>query len=223
VSPEEVRHIRSDTTATTTASVPWVRLLGFRQTWAYAVAKLLCDPVWFFYLFWLPKFLDTKYGVKLSGLALPLIVVYVVADIGSVAGGWLSSRLISRGWSINRARKTVMLVMACLIVPTAFAPLAPTMWVAILAVAVAAAAHQAWMANVFGAHARTSADSAVAARSDGEPAGRAGHLSRSLRLTHGLHCRNLVDRRASVGGVARRRSGSTSRFSGARRLGRVGA
>jgi ACS family hexuronate transporter-like MFS transporter len=149
VSPEEVRHIRSDATAITTAGVPWVRLLGFRQTWAYAVAKLLTDPVWFFYLFWLPKFLDTKYGVKLSGLALPLIVVYLVADVGSVAGGWLSSRLISRGWSINRARKTVMLVMACLIVPTAFAPFAPSMWVAILAVAVAASAHQAWMSNVF--------------------------------------------------------------------------
>ena len=149
VSEAELHHIRSDAPTVASGTVPWVRLLGFRQTWAYAVAKLIADPVWFFYLFWLPKFLDTKYGVKLSGLALPLIVVYVIADVGSVAGGWLSSRLISSGWSINRARKTVLLIMACLIVPTAFAPRAPTMWIAVLAVAVAAAAHQAWSANVF--------------------------------------------------------------------------
>ncbi len=149
VSRDELRHIRGDGPAVAGASVPWARLLGYRQTWAYATAKLIADPVWFFYLFWLPKFLDAKYGVKLSGLALPLIVVYVVADIGSIGGGWLSSTLIARGWSVNRARKTVMLLMACLIVPTALAPRAPTMWAAVLTVAVAAAAHQAWSTNVF--------------------------------------------------------------------------
>jgi ACS family hexuronate transporter-like MFS transporter len=149
VSRDELRHIQSDRPAVTSPSVPWIRLLGYRQTWAYATAKLIADPVWFCYLFWLPKFLDTKYGVKLSGLALPLIVVYLVADVGSIGGGWLSSRLIARGWSVNRSRKTAMLIMACLIVPTAFAPRAPTMWAAVLTVAVAAAAHQAWSANVF--------------------------------------------------------------------------
>jgi MFS transporter, ACS family, aldohexuronate transporter len=149
VSSTELDHIRSDDHETAAPRASWLRFLGLRQTWAFAVAKLIADPVWFFYLFWLPKFLDAKYGVKLSGLALPLIVVYLIADVGSIGGGWLSSRLIARGWSINRARKTTMLIMACLIVPTAFAPRAPNMWTAVLMVAVAAAAHQAWSANVF--------------------------------------------------------------------------
>jgi ACS family hexuronate transporter-like MFS transporter len=149
VTRAELRYIRGDGADVTEAPVPWTRLLGYKQTWAFAAGKLLADPIWWFYLYWLPKFLDAKYGVKLSGVALPLIVVYLVADVGSVGGGWLSSALIARGWSVNRARKTTMLVMACLIVPTAFAPLAPNMWAAVLIVAVAAAAHQAWSANVF--------------------------------------------------------------------------
>ena len=97
----------------------------------------------------MPKFLDARYGVKLSGIALPLIAVYVTADFGSIGGGWLSSWLIARGWSVNRARKTAMLAMALLILPTALAPLARGMWVAVGIVAVAAAAHQAWSANVY--------------------------------------------------------------------------
>lgn len=149
VTPAELAHIRSDPPDATEGQVPWVRLLGMRQTWAFAVGKLLADPVWWFYLYWLPKFLDTKYGVKLSSVALPLIVVYLIADVGSIGGGWLSSALLKRGWSVNRARKTAMLAMACLIVPTAFAPLAPSMWAAVLIVGVAAAAHQAWSANVY--------------------------------------------------------------------------
>jgi ACS family hexuronate transporter-like MFS transporter len=149
VSRAELRYIRGDGADATEAPVSWTRLLGYKQTWAFAVGKLLADPVWWFYLYWLPKFLDTKYGVKLSGVALPLIAVYLVADVGSVGGGWMSSALMARGWTANRARKTTMLVMACLIVPTAFAALAPNMWTAVLIVAVAAAAHQAWSANVF--------------------------------------------------------------------------
>jgi ACS family hexuronate transporter-like MFS transporter len=149
VSQAELGHIRSDGPEVIDAPVPWVRLLGYRQTWAFAIGKLFADPVWFFYLYWLPKFLDAKYGVSLGGVALPLIVVYLTADVGSVAGGWLSSTLIKRGWSVNRARKTAMLLMACLIVPTAFVTHAPNQWTAVLMVAVAAAAHQGWMANVF--------------------------------------------------------------------------
>jgi ACS family hexuronate transporter-like MFS transporter len=113
------------------------------------VGKLMTDPIWWFYLFWLPKFLDSAYGIKLSQVALPLVVVYLVADIGSVSGGWLSSGLIKRGWTVNRARKTAMLLMALAIVPTALAPRAGSMWTAVLAVGVAAAAHQGWSANVY--------------------------------------------------------------------------
>ena len=149
VTRTELAHIRSDPPDATSASVPWLQLLAYRQTWAFAVGKLLADPIWWFYLYWLPKFLDVKYGIKLSGVALPLIVIYLIADVGSIGGGWLSSALIKRGWTVNRARKTAMLAMALLIVPTAFAPAANTMWTAVLIVAVAAAAHQAWSANVY--------------------------------------------------------------------------
>ena len=149
VSPGELAHIRSDRDERAEVAVPWIRLLGVRQTWAFAVGKLLADPIWWFYLYWLPKFLDTTYGIRLAQLAPPLIVVYLVADVGSVGGGWLSSRLIQRGWTVNRARKTAMLAMALLIVPTAFAPLAGSMWAAVAIVSVAAAAHQAWSANVY--------------------------------------------------------------------------
>ena len=129
--------------------MPWVSLFGYRQTWAFIVGKLLADPVWWFYLYWLPKFLDAKYGVKLAQVAAPIIAVYLIADVGSVGGGWLSSALIKRGWSVNRARKATMLAMAILIMPTTLASQAPSMWAAVLIVAVAAAAHQAWSANVY--------------------------------------------------------------------------
>jgi ACS family hexuronate transporter-like MFS transporter len=130
-------------------NVPWVSLFGHRQTWAFVVGKLMADPVWWFYLYWLPKFLDAKYGVKLAQVAAPIIVVYLIADVGSVGGGWTSSALIKRGWSVNRARKATMLAMALLIVPTTLVSRAPSMWAAVLIVGVAAAAHQAWSANVY--------------------------------------------------------------------------
>jgi len=149
VSSDELAHIHSDPADPENARVPWIRLLCFRQTWAVAAGKLLADPIWWFYLYWLPKFLDARYGIKLAQVALPLIVVYVVADVGSIGGGWLSSSLIKRGWTVNRARKTTMLAMALLIVPTVLAPLAGSMWTAVLLVSVAAAAHQAWSANVY--------------------------------------------------------------------------
>jgi ACS family hexuronate transporter-like MFS transporter len=148
VSPEELAYIRSDPVEPP-GRVPWLRLLGYRQTWAFIVGKSLTDPVWLFYLFWLPKFLDTNYGVTLSGLAAPLVAIYLLADVGSVGGGWLSGALISRGWSVNRSRKTAMLVAAVLIVPTTLAPAADGMWTAVSIVAVAAAAHQWWSANLF--------------------------------------------------------------------------
>jgi ACS family hexuronate transporter-like MFS transporter len=149
LSGAELAHIRSDAPDPATGRVPWVRLLGQRQTWAVVGGKLLTDPIWWFYLYWLPKFLDAKYGIKLAQLALPLVIVYVVADAGSVAGGWLSGGLIQRGWTVNRARKATLLLMALAIVPTALAPRAGSLWTAVLLVSVAAAAHQGWSANVY--------------------------------------------------------------------------
>ncbi len=148
VSAQELAYIRSDPVEPTT-SVPWLTLLRHRQTWAFFIGKFLTDPIWWFYLYWLPKFLDAQYGVKLIGLAAPLIAIYLVADVGSVGGGWVSSALIKRGWSVNRGRKTAMLIAALLIVPTMFAPHARTLWVAVAIVSLAAAAHQWWSANLF--------------------------------------------------------------------------
>jgi MFS transporter, ACS family, hexuronate transporter len=148
VSRAELALIRSDPPDPET-SVSWVSLLRYRQTWAFATAKLLADPIWWFYLYWLPKFLDANYGIKLAQVAAPLIAVYLVADVGSVGGGWLSSALIKRGWTVNRARKTAMLAMALMIVPTMLAPHAGSMWMAVAIVSVAAAAHQGWSANAF--------------------------------------------------------------------------
>jgi MFS transporter, ACS family, hexuronate transporter len=148
VSPAELAYIRGDRPEPT-EPLPWVGLLARRETWAFVVGKAMTDPVWLFYLFWLPKFLDAGWGVRLSGLAAPLVAIYLVADVGSVAGGWFSSMLISRGWSVNRGRKAAMLVAAILIVPTALAPSAESMWVAVALVSVAAAAHQWWSANLF--------------------------------------------------------------------------
>lgn len=148
VSPAELAHIRSDP-GESTDPVPWLTLLTFRQTWAYMFAKLLSDPVWWFYLYWLPKFLDSNYGVTLAGLALPLVVIYSVADVGSIGGGWLSGFFISRGWSVNKARKITMLLAACLAVPTMLAPAAESMWMAVAFVCMAASAQQWWAANLF--------------------------------------------------------------------------
>jgi ACS family hexuronate transporter-like MFS transporter len=131
------------------ANIPWIKLLSYRQTWAVVAGKGLTDPVWWFYLFWLPKFLDAKYGIKLAGLALPLVVIYLIADVGSVGGGWLSAPLMRRGWSLNRARKTALLIPALLIVPTMLAPRVDGLWVAVLIVSLAAAAHQWWSANIY--------------------------------------------------------------------------
>jgi len=128
---------------------PWRALLGRRQTWAFIVGKALTDPVWLFYLFWLPKFLDASFGVRLVGLAAPLVVIYVAADVGSITGGWLSGALIKRGWSVNRGRKTALLAAALCVLPTMFAPAAGSMWVAVGIVSVAAGAHQWWSANLF--------------------------------------------------------------------------
>ena len=148
LSDAELSLIRSDP-AEPAGRVSWRSLFVRRQTWAFIVGKALTDPVWLFYLFWLPKFLDANFGVRLAGLAAPLIVIYVAADVGSVTGGWISGALINRGWSVNLGRKTALLIAALAIVPTMFAPSANSLWVAVAIVSVAAAAHQWWSANLF--------------------------------------------------------------------------
>jgi ACS family hexuronate transporter-like MFS transporter len=144
----ELAHIQSDPPEPETR-IPWARLIPLRQTWAFAIGKFLTDPIWWVYLFWLPKFLNTNYKLNITQIGLPLVVIYVVADIGSIGGGWLSSMLIKKGWSANKARKTAMLICAISVVPIVFAAKASSLWVAVGLVSIAAAAHQGWSANIF--------------------------------------------------------------------------
>jgi len=147
---EPARPLRlSDAERSGADTMSWGSLISRRQTWAFIVGKALTDPVWLFYLFWLPKFLDASFGVRLAGLAAPLVVIYVAADVGSITGGWMSGALIKRGWSVNRGRKTALLIAALCIVPTMFAPAASRLWVAVSIVSVAAGAHQWWSANLY--------------------------------------------------------------------------
>ena len=148
LSPAELAHIQSDPAEPTT-KIKWSRLFPHRQTWAFAVGKFMTDPIWWVYLFWLPKFLNSNYGLNITQIGLPLVVIYVAADFGSIGGGWLSSSLIKRGWSVNKSRKTAMLVCAIAVVPIIFAAHASSLWAAVAFVSLAASAHQGWSANMF--------------------------------------------------------------------------
>ncbi len=148
LSATELAHIQSDPPEPTT-KIPWARLFPHRQTWAFAAGKFLTDPIWWVYLFWLPKFLNTNYNLNITQIGLPLVVIYVAADVGSIGGGWLSGALIKRGWTVNKARKSAMLLCALSVVPIVFAAKASNLWVAVGLVSLAAAAHQGWSANIF--------------------------------------------------------------------------
>jgi len=131
--------------------VSWAMLLKYNQTWAFVLGKFLTDPVWWFYLFWLPAFLKAQYGIDGTAVALPVALVYTMSTIGSVGGGWLPLFLIKNNWPVFRARKTSMLIYALLVVPVVFAQFLGSinMWLAVFIIGVAAAAHQAWSANIF--------------------------------------------------------------------------
>jgi len=117
--------------------------------WAFTLAKFMTDPIWWFYLFWVPKFLNAKHGLTLAQLGLPLVAIYVMADIGSVAGGYLSSFFLKRAWSVNRSRKTAMLICACCVVPIVFVSGVQDTWRAVALLGLATAAHQGFSANLF--------------------------------------------------------------------------
>lgn len=148
LSAAELAYIERDA-ADPVTRVPWLRLIGRRETWAFAVGKFLTDPVWWMFLFWLPDFLVKRHGLDLKNFGPPLIVIYILSDLGSIAGGWLSSSLIHRGWTINRARKTTMLICALLVTPIVFGQYVDNLWAAVGIIGLAAAAHQAWSANLY--------------------------------------------------------------------------
>ncbi len=158
ITPEELAYINSDIepleaneTAKPEKKYTWGMLLGYKQTWAFSIGKLLTDPIWWFYLFWLPDFLESQYHLKGTQIALPVAAVYTLSVIGSIGGGWIPLKLISKNWPVFRARKTSMLIYAFLVLPILFAQYlgAIDMWLAVLVIGIAAAAHQAWSANIF--------------------------------------------------------------------------
>lgn len=148
LSAEELAYIQSDPIEPTKA-VPWGRLFPHRQTWAFGIGKFLTDPIWWVYLFWLPDFLNKQHGLDLKNFGLPLAIIYIIADIGSIGGGYISSTLIKRGWSINKSRKTAMFICAVAVIPIVFASITSNLWVAVILIGIAAAAHQGWSANMF--------------------------------------------------------------------------
>lgn len=129
--------------------VSWAHLIPHRQTWAIIVGKAMTDPVWWFYLYWLPGFLSRQYGLPIGRIGLPLVVIYNMSAIGSIYGGWLPGKFISMGWNVNRARKTAMLIYACAVLPVVFAGRIHNVWGVVALMSLATAAHQAWSANMF--------------------------------------------------------------------------
>jgi ACS family hexuronate transporter-like MFS transporter len=148
ISPAELAYIRSDP-PDPVVKIPWLSLLRYRQVWAVVVGMFLSAPIWWFYLYWIPDFLNKKHGLNLLQLGPPLVVIYLMTDVGSIGGGWLSSWLLNRGWSVNAARKTAMLVCALCVVPVFAASTVKNLWVATLLVGLAASAHQGFSANVY--------------------------------------------------------------------------
>ena len=154
----ELAYINSDTTEydktdilTEAPKVSWGKLLTYRQTWAFSIGKFLTDPIWWFYLFWLPDFLESQYGLKGTAIAIPVATVYTISTFGSIYGGYLPKSLIEKGWPVFKARKTSMLIYAFAVVPIIFAQILGSinMWLAVIIIGLAASAHQAWSANIF--------------------------------------------------------------------------
>ncbi len=148
LSAAELAHIRCDPPETT-QKIPWLQLLPHRQTWGFVIAKFLTDSIWRWYLYLLPLFFNKNFNLDIKSFGPPFLLIYCLADVGSIGGGWLSSRLISRGWTVNAGRKTAMLVCALCVVPVVLVTQVSNMWTAVWLVGLAAAAHQGWSANLF--------------------------------------------------------------------------
>lgn len=148
LSPEEFRYIQSDP-PDVLAKVPLRNVIRLRQAWALALGKFFTDPIWWVYLFWMPDFLSRNLKLDLNSMALPLFVIYSGASVGSVTGGWLSSFLLKRGWTLNASRKSAMLACALAVTPIMLAARTTNAWVAVALIALAAGAHQGWSANIY--------------------------------------------------------------------------
>jgi MFS transporter, ACS family, hexuronate transporter len=144
----EREYIESDA-ETFNGKIKWAQLLPHKQTWAFAAGKFMTDPIWWFYLFWIPDYLQREHGLHLTQIGLPILLIYVISDAGSIGGGWLSSSLIRRGLSVNASRKCAMLVCALSVLPIAIVYRISGLWPATLVIGLAAAGHQGFSANLF--------------------------------------------------------------------------
>jgi ACS family hexuronate transporter-like MFS transporter len=147
VSDAELAWIEHDPPETI-AQIGWSRLVRKREAWAFAVAKFLTDPVWFLMLFWLPKYFSSTYQVDLKVVLLPMIIMYLLSDVGSIAGGWMSSKLIQNGRTPNFARKATMLLSGCCVLPLLFVTGIGNMWLAVVLIGIALAGHQSFSSNL---------------------------------------------------------------------------
>jgi len=148
ISAAELEHIRSDPPEKI-ETVPWLRIIPLRETWAFAISKFFSDPIWWFYLFWFAPYLQETFHLDIKQNRLPVIVAYALSCVGSVAGGWLSGFMLKRGIGLNAARKSALLVCALAVLPVLYAPYSHNLWVVVGLVGLAMAAHQGWSANLF--------------------------------------------------------------------------
>jgi len=149
VGAAELALIESDPIEPPAGRIGWMNLLRARETWAYSAGKFLLDPIWWMFLFWLPDFFAKRYHLDLKTFGPPLVVVYLLSNVGSITGGWFSGALMKRGFSLNAARKTAMLTCAVLVTPVAFAMYAGNLWLAVGIIGLATAAHQGFSANLY--------------------------------------------------------------------------
>jgi ACS family hexuronate transporter-like MFS transporter len=148
LSKEELDYITSDSGIETNEKIAWSKVLPKRQTWAFATAKIT-DAVWWFYLFWGAKFLTTTFGLDIKNIGPAFLIMYLLADAGSIGGGWISGYFMNKGWTINKARKMTLLICAILVLPVCFVAITENQWIAVVLIGIAAAGHQAWSANIF--------------------------------------------------------------------------
>jgi len=148
LSKDELAYIQSDSEQENEEKLPWKTVFFKRETWAFALAKTT-DAVWWFYLFWGAKYLALTFDVDVKNIGLPFFVIYILADFGSIFGGYISGYFIQKGWTVNKARKITLLSCAILILPVAFVAITDNKWLAIFLIGLGAAGHQAWSCNIF--------------------------------------------------------------------------
>ncbi len=150
LSKEELEYINSDSTVEADdVHIPWINLFKLKQTWAFIIGKFFTDPIWYFFLFWLPSYFNSTFHLDLKKPSLPLVIVYTATTIGAIGGGWLSSYLIKKGWLVYKSRKFVLFLSALAVLPIMLARYTTDMWMVIWLISLSVAGNSAWSANIY--------------------------------------------------------------------------